>query len=140
MPRAGNILDNEGLISTLEAAKASAVKIAGQLERARATAVSIDEARSRYTPAALRGAVLFFAMASLSNVSNMYQYSLASFLTVFRGSLAGAKKDAGIIERRVANIAETATLDAYNYTCLGLFECHKLAYSFQVRRSILHAL
>jgi dynein heavy chain len=84
----GNILDNQELISTLESAKAKAVEISDKLQVARATAKEIEEARTRYQAAAQRGAVLFFVLAGLSAVNNMYEYSLASFLTVF--NLVGA--------------------------------------------------
>eukprot|EP00878_Enallax_costatus_P022553 GHUV01023932.1.p1 GENE.GHUV01023932.1~~GHUV01023932.1.p1 ORF type:complete len:181 (-),score=43.05 GHUV01023932.1:680-1222(-) len=79
----GNILDNQELISTLESAKEKAVEISQKLEAAKVTAKEIDEARVRYSSVALRGAVLFFVMASLSVISNMYEYSLGAFLRVF---------------------------------------------------------
>lgn len=37
----------------------------------------------RYAPVAARGAALFFCMAGLAALNNMYEYSLASFLGVF---------------------------------------------------------
>lgn len=80
----GNILDNQELISTLESAKEKAVDISTKLAAAKTTARDIEEARVRYTPVATRGAVLFFAMAGLSAVNNMYEYSLAAFLKVFK--------------------------------------------------------
>ena len=36
------------------------------------------------------------------------------------------------MEARLRNIVEALTFDVYNYTCLSLFECHKLMFSFQV--------
>ncbi len=36
------------------------------------------------------------------------------------------------LEARLRNIVEALTFDVYNYTCLSLFECHKLMFSFQV--------
>lgn len=131
----GNILDNHDLISTLEQAKASAVEIAEKLKQAEVTAQEIDEVRVKYTPAAQRGAVLFFVMAGLANITNMYEYSLASFLTVFTNTLATSKRDASL-EGRLRNIIEAATYDVYCYTCLGLFERHKLMFSFQVRGTV----
>jgi dynein heavy chain len=79
----GNILDNQELISTLESAKEKAVEISQKLAAAKVTAQEIEEARVRYSPVAVRGAVLFFVMASLSAVNNMYEYSLGAFLKVF---------------------------------------------------------
>ena len=37
-----------------------------------------------------------------------------------------------VLENRLRFIVEALTLDLYNYTCLGLFERHKLMFSFQV--------
>lgn len=70
-------------------------------------------------------------MAGLSAISNMYEYSLAAFLTVFGMSLKNAKRDA-LLEVRLRNVVETLTGDVYVYTCLGLFEKHKLLLSFQM--------
>jgi dynein heavy chain len=80
----GNILDNQELIATLESAKEKAVDIGTKLAAAKVTANDIEEARVRYSPVATRGAVLFFVMAGLSAVNNMYEYSLAAFLKVFK--------------------------------------------------------
>lgn len=114
----GNILDNQELIATLESAKSKAVEIAEKLEAANVTAREIDEVRVRYTPVAKRGAILFFVMAGLANITNMYEYSLASFLRVFNNSLATSKRDASF-EGRLRNVIEALTYDVYNYTCLG---------------------
>ena len=80
------------LIGTLEEAKSKAVEISQKLAEASATASQIEEVRARYKPAALRGAVLFFVLASLAAISNMYEYSLASFLAVFSLTLDTSKK------------------------------------------------
>ena len=39
---------------------------------------------------------------------------------------------AATLEARLRNIVEALTYDVYDYTCLGLFESHKLMFSFQV--------
>lgn len=82
-PPPGNILDNEELLTTLEGAKSKAVELAEKLAVAKTTAQEIDEARVRYSPVAARGAALFFCMAGLASINNMYEYSLAAFLGVF---------------------------------------------------------
>ena len=133
---AGNILDNLELVSTLEEAKSKAADISEKLEKAKVTSVEIEEVRVRYTPAAKRGAILFFVMASLSNITNMYEYSLAAFLNVYGLTLLQSKKDPNL-DGRLRNIIEAATFDVYNYTCLGLFEKHKLMFSFQMTLKLL---
>jgi hypothetical protein len=113
------------------------VDIAEKLQQAKLTAKEIEDARVKYSGAARRGAVLFFVMVGLANVNKMYEYSLSSFLTVFSNTLATSKKDA-LLEARLRNIIEATTSDVYNYTCLGLFEKHKLMFSFQVCPEIAH--
>ena len=85
------------LIATLEEAKSKAVEISQKLAEASATASQIEEVRAKYKPAALRGAVLFFVLASLAAISNMYEYSLASFLAVFSLTLDTSKKVCGYV-------------------------------------------
>lgn len=132
----GNILDNSELIATLESAKIKAVEIAEKLAASKVTAVEIDETRVRYSPVAKRGAILFFVMASLSAITNMYEYSLSSFLAVFNNTLSTSRKDP-TLEGRLRNVVEALTYDVYSYTCLGLFEKHKLMFSFQMCTKIL---
>jgi dynein heavy chain len=61
----------------------------------------------------------------------MYQYSLTSYLDVFEFSLRKSIPDANL-ERRLKNIMSTLTLNVYNYGCTGIFEKHKLLFSFDI--------
>jgi dynein heavy chain len=74
-------------------------------------------------------------LAGLSAVSNMYEYSLGAFLHVFGGSLARSKRDADL-EARLRHVVAALTYDVYCYTCLGLFERHKLMLSFQMASKV----
>ena len=67
----------------------------------------------------------------MSTVNSMYQYSLASYLEVFEYSLRKATADANL-EKRLTNIMHTLTMNVYNYGCTGIFEKHKLLFSFQI--------
>nr|AML30863.1 axonemal inner arm dynein heavy chain 7 [Marsilea vestita] len=131
----GNILDNEELLTTLEGAKSKASEISHKLVLARETTQEIEQLRLRYSPAAKRGTILFFVMSSLSAINNMYEYSLNSFLRTFQISLDTSKQDP-TLEGRLRSIIDTLTYDVYNYTCTGLFEKHKLMFSFQMTISI----
>ena len=77
------------------------------------------------------GAILFFVLSDMATVSPMYQYSLANYLEVFKISLKKSIPDS-ILEKRLRNIIDTLTYNVYNYACTGLFEKHKLLYSFQM--------
>lgn len=53
-----------------------------RLEEAEATELMINSARERYRPVATRGSVLYFVIASLSEIDPMYQFSLKYFKQV----------------------------------------------------------
>ena len=132
----GMILDNQELIATLENTKQKAVEIQRKLKQANDTKLDIGVARSVYTPVAKRGSILYFAEASMATLSPMYEISLDSFLGVFKGALSQAKKDV-VLENRLQNMIDMAMRAVYDYTCIGIFERHKLMFSFQMANAIL---
>lgn len=93
--------------------------------------MDIDKLRDGYRPAARRGAILFFILAEMSSINTMYQYSLSSYLEVFQFSLKKSLPDA-MLQKRLRNIMDTLTHNMYNYGCTGIFEKHKLLFSFQI--------
>ena len=132
----GDLVDNVELIETLENAKTKAVEIFDALEQAKKTSQNIDAQRNIYMPVAKLGAILFFAMFGLSAISEMYEYSLSSYLDVFIIALHKARPDT-IPQNRIRYIKETLTLAIYKYTCMGIFERHKLMFSFQMSTMIM---
>ncbi|CAM4852615.1 unnamed protein product [Rotaria socialis] len=127
----GNMLDNVELISTLEETKSKADEVNEKLRLALKTSKDIEKLRDGYRPAAKRGAILFFVLSEMSLINTMYQYSLTSYLDVFEFSLRKSIPDANL-ERRLKNIMNTLTLNMYNYGCTGIFEKHKLLFSFDI--------
>jgi dynein heavy chain len=125
------MLDNTELINTLEETKTKAHEVSEKLKLGAKTSKDIERLRDGYRPAAKRGAILFFVLAEMSTVNTMYQYSLSSYLDVFEYSLRKATPDANL-EKRLANIMHMLTVNVYNYGCIGIFEKHKLLFSFQI--------
>ena len=132
----GNILDNQELIETLGNTKVKATEIAGKMEVATKTKEEISIARSAYQPVAKRGSILYFAEAGLATINTMYEISLDSFLSVFRSALENAKKDNNL-EARLQNMIDMVMRQIYDYTCTGIFEKHKLMFSFQMTCMIM---
>lgn len=127
----GNMLDNIELIETLENTKSSATEVMAKLHLAELTAVDINKLRDGYRLAAKRGAILFFVLADMATVNSMYQYSLISYLEVFIYSLKKALPDP-TLAKRLKNIINMLTKNVYDYGCTGIFEKHKLLFSFQI--------
>jgi dynein heavy chain len=129
-------VDNEPLIKVLGDAKTKSVKIAKDLEIAAETGITIESSRQDYSNVAKRGAILFFCMSSLSSISQMYEYSLNSYNTIFKNALETSKKD-NVLPARIRFIIERLTLLFYEFVCMGIFEAHKLTFSFQMTTMIM---
>uniref|UniRef100_A0A182IR22 AAA+ ATPase domain-containing protein n=1 Tax=Anopheles atroparvus TaxID=41427 RepID=A0A182IR22_ANOAO len=127
----GNMLDNVELVTTLESTKEKAAEVSQKIALAEQTSKEIDQLRNGYRPAAQRGAILYFVLSDMAAVSAMYQYSLSSYLEVFVFSLRKAVPD-NVLTKRLDNIINTLTRNVYEYGCIGIFEKHKLLYSFQI--------
>ncbi|XP_028981786.1 dynein heavy chain 10, axonemal [Diachasma alloeum] len=127
----GNMLDNIDLIETLENTKSSATEVTEKIALAEVTAKEVNKLRDGYRPAAKRGAILFFVLADMAVVNSMYQYSLTSYLEIFTYSLKKALPN-HILGHRLRNIISTLTKNVYDYGCTGIFEKHKLLFSFQI--------
>ncbi|TPX78384.1 hypothetical protein CcCBS67573_g00352 [Chytriomyces confervae] len=134
----GSMLDNVDLIRTLEETKSKATEIAQKIALANHTSAEVEISRDAYRPVAKIGAVLFFVMAELATINPMYEYSLGAFLEVFISSLHKSKPDP-VLSKRLLKITDTLKYAAYNYTCTGLFEKHKLMFSFQMTIKLMEA-
>ena len=132
----GNILENKVLINTLQDAKQKSMSIKEQQVVSLQTSEELNKVASEYRPAAKRGSILFFSMSGLSIISRMYEYSLSGYLALFIKALGNSKKDS-LIMNRLRNIIDTLTKMVYDYTCTGIFEKHKLMYSFQMTTLIM---
>ncbi|XP_028025407.1 dynein heavy chain 10, axonemal [Bombyx mandarina] len=127
----GNMLDNVELVNTLENTKSKAAEVMEKLELAEATTKDIEKLRDGYRPVAKRGSILFFVLSDMAGVNSMYQYSLSSYLDVFSFSLRKAMPNV-ILVKRLKNIIDMLTKNVYDYGCTGIFERHKLLFSFQM--------
>jgi len=66
------ILDQDTLIEILENSKLVSSEINIRMDEAVIVEAEINETRSIYTPVAIRGSILYFVIADLSNIDPMY--------------------------------------------------------------------
>ncbi|KAJ8610701.1 hypothetical protein CTAYLR_005659 [Chrysophaeum taylorii] len=124
---AGNLLDDEELISVLAETKAKALEVKDKLTAAAKTRESIKDKREQYRPAATRGSTLYFAIVDMTHVKHMYQTSLAQFQALFGASMDHAER-APLASKRVANVVETMTYTVYRAISRGLYEQDRLSF------------
>ncbi|MCI4395052.1 hypothetical protein PGIGA_G00176030 [Pangasianodon gigas] len=127
----GNILDNEELINTLQESKVTSEAIKSRLEEAEATELMINTAREKYRPVATRGSVMYFVIASLSEIDPMYQFSLKYFKQLFNNTIETSEKNSEL-SMRLQILLDSTLLSMYTNVSRGLFEQHKTIYSFML--------
>jgi dynein heavy chain len=132
----GNILDNASLITTLEKTRENASTIKKKIEECNQTKQVIEEARSSYKTVAQRGSTLYFASSGLTSINNMYELSLRTFIEQFAFALQNADKS-DTCASRLKNLIASCTHRLYQFTCIGIFEQHRLTYALNLACMIM---
>ncbi|XP_039997326.1 dynein heavy chain 2, axonemal [Xiphias gladius] len=132
----GSLLDDVQLVNTLQTSKTTATEVSEQLESSEQTEIKIDSAREAYRPCAQRASILFFILNDMGRIDPMYQFSLDAYINLFNLSIEKSKRSHRL-EERITNLNDYHTYAVYRYTCRGLFEVHKLLFSFQMCVKIL---
>ena len=77
-------------------------------------------------------------MNDMGRIDPMYQFSLDAYIELFSNSIEKSLKHPRL-EERINYLNDYHTFAVYQYTCRGLFERHKLLFSFQMCAKILEA-
>ncbi|KAK4469213.1 hypothetical protein MN116_006788 [Schistosoma mekongi] len=134
----GSLLDDEQLVNTLQSSKVTSSEVTEQLHVAEKTEIQIDRAREGYRPCAQRSSILFFVLNDMSRIDPMYQFSLEAYIDLFTLSIDKSPKSTKL-DDRITNLNDYHTFAVYRYTCRGLFERHKLLFSFHICLRILES-
>ncbi|XP_029769486.1 dynein heavy chain 2, axonemal [Terrapene carolina triunguis] len=132
----GSLLDDVQLVNTLQTSKVTASEVTEQLETSETTEIKIDTAREAYRPCAQRASILFFVLNDMGRIDPMYQFSLDAYIDLFNMSIHKSHRSTKL-EERIRYLNEYHTYAVYRFTCRGLFERHKLLFSFQMCAKIL---
>ncbi|XP_076026906.1 dynein axonemal heavy chain 2 [Genypterus blacodes] len=132
----GSLLDDVQLVNTLQTSKVTASEVSEQLENSEQTEIMINSAREAYRPCAQRASILFFVLNDMSLIDPMYQFSLDAYIILFNLSIEKSKHS-NKLEERITSLNDYHTYAVYRYTCRGLFEVHKLLFSFQMCAKIM---
>lgn len=124
----GNFLGDHSLVENLESNKKTAKEIEEKVIEAKITEKQINIAREFYRPNAARASLIYFIMNDLYKINPMYQFSLKAFRIVFEQAIENAV-EAETEKERFANLIDSITFSAFNYTTRGLFEQDKLIFT-----------
>jgi dynein heavy chain 2 len=92
----GNILENKGLIESLNNTKSKSITIETSLAQSHELQASLDEQREVYRKVANLGSIIFMLIQEIKNVNHMYQFSLSSFLKLFNHALTNQVETADL--------------------------------------------
>ncbi|XP_014680873.1 PREDICTED: dynein heavy chain 2, axonemal-like [Priapulus caudatus] len=127
----GSLLDDEALVNTLQNSKTTSKEVEEQLLISEETEIKIDAAREGYRSCAQRASILFFVLNDMGRIDPMYQFSLDAYIDLFNMSIDKSQRSTEL-EERIQHLNDYHTYAVYRYTCRGLFERHKLLFSFQM--------
>ena len=107
-----------------------------RMEASKIIEVEINETRNLYVPISIRGSILYFVIADLSRINDMYQNSLQFVKSLFvRAIKASPLSDD--IDKRLAILIDNITRMIFTNVSRGLFERDKITFSFLISTSIL---
>lgn len=132
----GSILEDEDLAITLKSSKETSDAVTKQLAVSQTTEIEIDASREQYRSSAVRASILFFVLNDMSKIDPMYQFSLDAYITLFTWSIEHSPK-APTLDQRIEALNEFHTFAVYRNICRGLFEKHKLLFSFHMNAKIM---
>ncbi|XP_066216240.1 dynein axonemal heavy chain 14 [Saccopteryx leptura] len=89
----GCVLDNEEIVDILRKSKMTSNEISKRISATKKAESEIQATRKNYLPIATRGTLLYFLVASLTQINYMYQFSLDWFRQVFVASIVSKGKD-----------------------------------------------
>jgi dynein heavy chain len=123
-------VEDENLVQTLEVSKFTVKEIKEKMAQVTEIFRVINETRDGYRPIATRGSVLFYVVSDVGQIDPMYQYSLQYIVKLFRGAITATKEPDPVL--RKAELIANVTKAIYRNVSRGLFEQHKLIFSFLI--------
>jgi dynein heavy chain len=134
----GDMTDDINLINTLKLSNETEEKIKSSIATSQANLAKNKIARESYRPLGFIGSILYFTIYNLNKVDVMYQFSLESYVELFKKIVTEKKEDksygggAEAIKEKIESIDVALRKAVYDYACTGIFERDKILLSLQI--------
>lgn len=128
-------MDEDTLINILENSKKTSSEINERMSQSLVVEEEINKTRNHYRSVAVRGSILYFVIADMAGIDPMYQYSLVYVKRLFNSAIEKSKKSKNL-EERLSILIDNITRTIYTNISRGLFEAHKIIFSFLITTSI----
>ena len=132
------ILDADTLINVLSDSKVTTKEINERMESSAIVEKEINETRSMYTTVSKRGSILYFVIADLANINDMYQNSLQFVKVLFNKAIDNTPKSDDL-QTRLDSLIDVISKNIYQNVSRGLFEADKLIFTYLIATSVNRA-
>jgi dynein heavy chain 2 len=132
----GNILENEGLIKSLEGTKAAATTISESLAESTTLQLDLDQQREVYRPLATLGSRIFILVRELFHMDHMYRFSLESFMSLFKKVL-NLQLGTDSVQEKLTQFGNQLKIMVLNHVSRSLFKQDRLAFGLHLVRGIM---
>jgi len=129
------ILDEDTLINKLEESAVTSAEINERIADSTVVEEAINITRAGYKSVAVRGSILYFVIADMARINDMYQNSL-QFVKVLFNKAIDASPAGETLDVRIDNLISVITSIIFTNISRGLFERDKLIFSFLIATSI----
>ncbi|KXZ45909.1 DHC7 protein [Gonium pectorale] len=136
----GNILENKELLDKLNETKTKSATVEKALVESKSLQASLDQQREVYRPIAARGSVMYFLLADLQALNQMYTFSLNVFLNLFKKALNRDTPPGGDVTARIALLAESLLELVFAYVSRSLFNSDRLTFGMHMARHLQPSL
>ena len=131
----GNILENKALIDSLNQTKQQSSEIERALEESGKLQLSLDQQRNVYKNFAYIGSNLFMVIGDLIKINNMYQFSLAAFIKLFKRALE-TRPQANSTEEKLNYLSNSLIKLIFSEIGRSLFKADRLTYSLHFVKGV----
>ncbi|CAH8521268.1 unnamed protein product [Heterobilharzia americana] len=128
----GNILENKELLTSLNKTKQSSLIVTNSLKESLRLQSELDKERNIFHPLAETGSRLYFALKDLVKINHMYQFSLNSFLYLFKRALS-MPYDTGLqAVERIKSLQKLVEILVYENVSRALFKSDRLIFALHL--------
>eukprot|EP00050_Salpingoeca_kvevrii_P020215 m.95860 g.95860 ORF g.95860 m.95860 type:complete len:4292 (+) comp8765_c0_seq1:164-13039(+) len=136
----GNILENKTLLDSLNETKAKSSVISESLAESTQLQAALDKDRNLYLPLAQQASLMYFVIADLAKIRNMYQFSLASYMRLFQralesrsdGAAGSASSSSSSPDVRLKLLMHCLQQLVYAYVTRSLFKADRLMFALHL--------
>jgi len=129
----GDLLENTLLIDSLSQTKEASKEIQDALSASAEASVELNKQREAYRGFSSDGSRLYFLVRDLVAVNNMYQFSLASFVKLFRKALQEDSSDgSNSLPERLSRLTPLLERLVFFFVGRGMFKADRCMFSLQI--------